>query len=122
MNEQDSEIGVRSSASARDEAMGRLLLFPAREVAPRLLTKKQLGVALGRSTRWIELRMREGLPVMPRRSANERARFDAAAVRAWLDQRAATRSMSLEERVATLELRVAHIADAVQSTGRKRGE
>jgi hypothetical protein len=97
--------------------MGKLLLFPAREVAPRLLTKRQLSVALGRSTRWIELRMREGLPVMPRVSANESARFDPAAVRAWLDARAGTGAVPLEQRVANLECRVARLAAAEQPNG-----
>jgi hypothetical protein len=51
----------------------------------RLLTKRQLAGERGRSTRWVELRMREGLPVLPRRSPGEHARFDLEAVRAWLD-------------------------------------
>jgi phage terminase Nu1 subunit (DNA packaging protein) len=54
----------------------------------RVLNKKQLAAELGRSTRWIELRMREGLPVLPRRTPSEHTRFDLDAVRAWVERRA----------------------------------
>lgn len=68
-----------------------------------LLTKKQLAAELNRSPRWIELRMREGLPAEPRATASEHARFDLARVRAWLDARAEQPRLTLEQRVARLE-------------------
>jgi hypothetical protein len=73
------------------------------------LTKKQLAKELNRSPRWIELRMREGLPAEPRQNPSEHARFDLQKVRAWLEQRAETRALTLEERVRQLEAQVASL-------------
>ena len=93
---------------------GDLLLFPACHAAGRLLTKRQLATELGRSTRWVELRMREGMPVAPRGSAQEHTRFDLTAVRAWMDARAAAGPAPLEQRIAHLERQVARLAAALQ--------
>jgi len=82
-----------------------------------LLTKKQLASELGRSTRWVELRMREGLPVLPKRAPGEHARFDLGAVRQWLEQRATHRVETVEERVARLEREVARLAEALEREG-----
>jgi phage terminase Nu1 subunit (DNA packaging protein) len=79
----------------------------------RLLTKRQLAGELGRSTRWVELRMREGLPVLPRRTPGEHARFDLEAVRAWLDGRSERASVPIEERIARLERQVTTLAAAL---------
>jgi len=92
-----------------------IVRFPARGM--RLLTKKQLASELGRSTRWVELRMKEGLPVLPRRLSGEHARFELAAVREWLDQRAERRVETVEERVARLERDVARLAKALEREG-----
>lgn len=78
-----------------------------------LLSKKQLAAELGRSPRWIELRMREGLPVEPRKTPAESTRFDLEKVTAWLDARADEKPRTLEQRVAQLEARVATLAAAV---------
>lgn len=73
----------------------------------RLLSKRELARELGRSPRWIEMRMREGMPVQPRALPGEHARFDLARVRAWLDKRASEApAPSLEQRVADLERQV----------------
>jgi hypothetical protein len=80
----------------------------------RLLTKRQLAGELGRSTRWIELRMRDGLPVLPRRTPGEHARFDLEAVRAWLDARSEPTAVSVEERVSRLERQVTTLAAALE--------
>jgi phage terminase Nu1 subunit (DNA packaging protein) len=80
----------------------------------RLLSKKQLASELGRSTRWVEMRMREGLPVLPRRTPGEHARFDLDAVRAWLERRSDRATVPIEERVARLEREVARLAAALQ--------
>lgn len=92
--------------------MADVVHLPFRPVRGRLLTKKQLAAELGRSTRWIELRMRDdGLPVEPRAKPGEHARFDLAKVRAWMDVQANTRPVSLEERVAMLERTVESLMD-----------
>jgi hypothetical protein len=70
------------------------------------LTKRQLAAELDRSTRWVELRMREGMPVAPRATPREHARFDLAAVCAWLDRRGEEPSIPLEQRVTQLERQV----------------
>jgi hypothetical protein len=86
--------------------VSNVVRLPVRPVHGRLLTKKQLAAELGRSTRWIELRMREGLPVVPRSTAMEHARFELDAVRTWMDGRGSARQPSLEERVGQLERQV----------------
>lgn len=86
--------------------MSEVIHLPVRSVPGRLLTKRQLAAALGRSTRWVELRMREGLPVAPRATPNEHARFDLTAVRAWLDHRKEQPPAPLEQRVSQLERQV----------------
>ena len=78
--------------------------------AGRLLTKRQLAAELGRSTRWMELRMREGLPVLPRCTPGEHARYDLDAVRAWLDSRSDGGCVPLAQRVARLECQLATLA------------
>jgi phage terminase Nu1 subunit (DNA packaging protein) len=90
---------------------GTLVRLPVR--GERLLTKRQLASELGRSTRWVELRMREGLPVLPRRTPGEHARFELGAVRAWLERRAEGAPLSVEERIARLEQEVARLAKFV---------
>ena len=79
--------------------MSEVIRLPVRRFPDRLLTKRQLAAELGRSTRWIELRMREGMPVAPRAGPREHARFDLTAVHAWL----ATPKLPLERRVEQLE-------------------
>jgi phage terminase Nu1 subunit (DNA packaging protein) len=92
-----------------------VLRFPTRP--NRLLTKKQLASELGRSTRWVELRMREGMPVMPRQLPGEHARFEFAAVLVWLEQRAQQRVEPVEVRVARLEREVARLTKALEREG-----
>jgi phage terminase Nu1 subunit (DNA packaging protein) len=88
-----------------------------------LLSKKQLAAELGRSTRWVELRMREGLPVQPRRCAGEHARFDLDEVRQWLDARTGqTIGPKLEERVARLEQELARLAAALNREEARSGD
>lgn len=83
----------------------------------RLLTKKQLAAELSRSTRWVELRMREGLPALPRRTQAEHTRFDLEEVRAWLDASALCARPPLEERVAQLERQVVTLVEALNREG-----
>ena len=88
---------------------GAVVQFPRRP--NHLLTKKQLAAELGRSTRWIELRMREGLPSAPRRSPTEHTRFELDVVTAWLAARATRPAPTLEQRVARLEAQLARLAE-----------
>lgn len=83
--------------------MSEVIRLPVRQLPGRLLTKRQLASELGRSTRWVELRMREGMPVAPRAGPREHARFDLEAVWAWLESRSRTAKPPLEQRVAQLE-------------------
>lgn len=90
--------------------MSEVVRLPVRPFPGRLLTKRQLATELGRSTRWIELRMREGMPVAPRVGPREHARFDLTAVRAWLESRSATPGLPLEQRVERLEREMSTLA------------
>ena len=83
--------------------MSEVIRLPVRRFPGRLVTKRQLAAELARSTRWIELRMREGMPVAPRAGPREHARFDLTAVHAWLESRSATPKLPLEQRVEQLE-------------------
>lgn len=48
-----------------------------------VLSKRALAMALGRSTRWVELRVNEG---MPSELIARRRRFRLSAVRKWLNE------------------------------------
>jgi hypothetical protein len=61
---------------------GRLLAFPRAAAAEPWLNKGQIARHYGRSTRWIELRMREGLPS---RMLGGRRAFQLSAVEAWME-------------------------------------
>lgn len=67
--------------------MGDLIRFPASRARPMpAISKKELCRRLGVTPRWIEYRMREGLPFRkdwPSRTV----RFDMADVEAWLSER-----------------------------------
>ena len=83
--------------------------LPTRTMPGRLLSKKELARELGRSPRWVELRMREGMPVKDRKTDHQPAEFDLQRVRAWLDAKAQRPKLSLEERVARLEAEIANL-------------
>lgn len=77
-----------------------------RPVAEHLLTKQQLAQHLGRSTRWVELRVREGMPSESPTKRYPQRRFRLSAVEDWItsgERKAPTDRLSqLEERVARL--------------------
>jgi hypothetical protein len=87
----------------------RIYQLPA--TRPVLLTKKQLAVHLGRSTRWIEMQMRRGLPVEAATDRFGGRRYDLARVEVWLraGEAVARRENTLAERVAVLELLVGEL-------------
>jgi len=104
-----SRLGARCRPAARHPgmpAMSQVVRLPVRSLPGRLITKRQLANELGRSTRWVELRMREGMPVAPRSGPHEHARFDLEAVRTWLESRSGMQTPPLEQRVAQLERQV----------------
>ena len=64
---------------------GRLIAFPRTAAAGEpWLSKQQIAGHYGRSTRWIELRMREGLPS---RMLWRRRAFRLSTVEAWMEAR-----------------------------------
>jgi hypothetical protein len=64
--------------------VGELIQLPVRYQGT--LSKRELGRAINRSPRWIELRMRDdGLPFS--RNADGHAQYDLNEVRAWMDER-----------------------------------
>lgn len=74
-----------------------------------ILTKQQLAQHLGRSERWIELRVRDGMPSIPPSRRYACRRFHLQAVERWLaaDQHAPQRP--LPERIALLETQLAEL-------------
>ena len=67
---------------------GRLIQFPRTGYTPEL-TKRQIANHLARSTRWVEIMVRDhGMPAGWDRHHRER-RFDLVAVETWLGERAA---------------------------------
>jgi hypothetical protein len=92
---------------------GQLIQLPARAAGEdMILTKKQLAARLGRSERWIELRVRDGgLPVIEATDRFGRRRYNLKAVESWMGggkpKRKAARR---EDRITALERQVADLA------------
>lgn len=61
-----------------------VIAFPASAVREPWLSKRQIADYFGRSTRWVELRVREGLPS---KMIGGRRGFRLSEVEAWLDRR-----------------------------------
>ncbi len=74
-----------------------------------LLTKKQLAEHLGRSPRWVELKVKEGMPVEEATDRYGRRRYNLRLVDAWLKGGHRTAPVR-QDRVAALERRVAELA------------
>ena len=53
-------------------------------VGEHLVTKRQLAQYLGRSTRWVEMRVREGMPSESPTTRYPQRRFRLSDVEAWL--------------------------------------
>lgn len=64
--------------------MATVLPFPSIRGIEPWVTKKALARHLGYSTRWIELRQRDGLP--HRRHRNGHCRYRISEVEAWLQE------------------------------------
>jgi phage terminase Nu1 subunit (DNA packaging protein) len=88
----------------------QVISLPSR--GPVLLTKKQLAARLGRSQRWVELRVHDGMPVEPGSDRHGRRRYDLHHVEQWLRDRPANRS-TRQDRLGKLEQTVAELAAQV---------
>ncbi len=86
---------------------GQVVRLPSR--GDPLLTKKQLGTLLGRSERWVELKVKEGMPVEEATDRYGRRRYNLRLVQAWLNEGRA-KAARREDRVAVLERQVADLA------------
>jgi hypothetical protein len=86
--------------------------------ADALLTKRQLAAHLGRSIRWIELRVREGMPSEPPTRRFPHRRFRLADIEAWLANGQQKPSTD-HERIVQLERQVATHAVTVQQLTRR---
>src|SRR5947209_4876084 len=78
-------------------------VIPLRSGTPLVLSKKQLAARLDRSTRWIELKVAEGMPALQGTDRFGGKRFDVGAVEAWL---ASGNPGPRPDRVALLEARI----------------
>ena len=86
---------------------GQLVRLPSR--GHLLVTKKQLAARLGRSERWVELRVRDGMPVEQATDRYGRRRYNLRLVEEWLrDGRPVPAKR--EDRIAVLERSVAELA------------
>ena len=90
-------------------------------VAEHLVTKRQLADHLGRSTRWIELRVREGMPSEPPTTRYPHRRFKLSEVEAWLAAGKAKPPTPQTRRLADLEERVAELAATLERLERRLG-
>jgi len=80
----------------------------------QLLTKRQVAEYLGRSTRWVELRVREGMPSEPPTTRFPRRRFRLSEVEAWLAAGRPKPATPQAQRIAELEERVAQLAATLE--------
>jgi hypothetical protein len=83
-----------------------------------IVTKQQLADHLGRSTRWIELRVNEG---MPSEHTDRRGRrmFNVADVEAWLAA-GERRTVTITERLGKMETELAELREHVRTLERER--
>lgn len=69
-----------------ERAVGALVPFPVWRAAEPWLSKRQVAAHYGRSTRWLELQARQGLPS---RMIGGRRAYRLSEVDAWLEARSA---------------------------------
>ncbi len=77
---------MRRMATVDDRSLGRgsVVVFPRAAIREPWLNKRQIADYFGRSTRWVELRVREGLPS---KMIGGRRGFRLSEVEAWIDRR-----------------------------------
>jgi len=88
---------------------GQLVRLPSRGDA--VLTKRQLATVLGRSERWVELKVKDGMPVEEATDRYGRRRYNLRLVQAWLDD--ARPRAARPDRLTVLERQVADLAAQV---------
>lgn len=93
----------------------QIISLPSR--GPILLTKKQLAAHLRRSERWIELKVRDGMPVEQQVDRLGRRRYDLQEVEQWL-KRGLAKAPQRQDRIGQLELRIAELAAQVDELRR----
>ena len=86
----------------------------------QLVTKRQLAEHLGRSTRWVELRVREGMPSEAPTNRFPRRRFRLSEVEAWLASGQPKTATPQAQRIAELEERVAELAATLEQLKQRR--
>lgn len=80
-----------------------------------LLSKRQLAQHLGRSVRWVELKVVLGMPSVSPTARFPHRRFRLAEVEAWL-RAGDVKPPTVGERLAELEREVAQLRDRIQRT------
>lgn len=66
------------------------------------VTKQQLADHLGRSIRWVDLRVRDGMPSRQDKRGGRRF-FQISKVEEWLKEYQERKQLTLEERISALE-------------------
>lgn len=85
--------------------MSNIVQLPTR--GPVILTKAELAKRLKCSTRWIELRVKEGMPVERATDRRGRCRYDFSAVQDWLSN--GQPKLTRQDRFATIEARLVEL-------------
>lgn len=98
--------------------MSALRLVAPTSIGDQILTKQQLAAHLDRSTRWVEIKTREGMPSMDPTKRFPARRYRLAEVQAWLQS--GERAVPVD-RVARLEAEVARLATIVERLREKVG-
>lgn len=86
-----------------------------------LLTKQQLARHFGRSTRWVELRVRDGMPSEPPTKRFPHRRFRLGDVESWLEGGGRPKLLAHSDRLAVLESEVASLRAQVEQLQRRTG-
>lgn len=86
-------------------------------VAQRPVTKAELARHFSRSTRWVELKVREGMPFLPATKRYPHKRFEILACERWMGD-SEHKPLTAAERIAELEAKVASLAAQVEELRR----
>ena len=87
-------------------------------IGPHVLTKQQLAVELKRSTRWIEIRVNQGMPTLDHKDRHGRRLFDLHAVNDWLNA-GQPQATTLSDRLAVMETEMARLRARVNQLERR---
>ncbi|HEY7830918.1 MAG TPA: hypothetical protein VIC06_10180 [Solirubrobacteraceae bacterium] len=87
---------------------GQVVQLPVRGGADRIVTKQQLASHLGRSPRWVEMRVKDGMPVIEGTDRYGRRRYNLRECEAWLNG-GRPKPAKREDRLTVLEREVAEL-------------